>query len=228
MPPASTEPNLTPSTVQACPWYQPLCQVTPVSKYLAMVIFIAMPFVGGYVGYKLAPEKVVEVMTPVQVKVVEPAAVATRTTPVASNLDQNGSDTATSTIVTVYISAIDLNHSGVNGDPVKITLDYFDVISGEEGARILVNEGKCSKEIFDEDWGGCYISLGFIDHNVNPKLRTFNVAVPYQVFDDRENTISLKELETLLATTRQFANIPFSITLNEKGEVSKIEQQFRP
>lgn len=46
---------------QKCPWYQPLCQVTPVSKYLAMVIFVTLPFVGGYVGYKLAPEKVVEV-----------------------------------------------------------------------------------------------------------------------------------------------------------------------
>ena len=43
----------------------PVNQVTPLSKYLAMVIFILMPFVGGYVGYRLAPEKVVEVPVPV-------------------------------------------------------------------------------------------------------------------------------------------------------------------
>jgi hypothetical protein len=46
---------------QKCPWYQPLCKVTPLSKYLAMVIFIALPFVGEYIGYRIAPEKVVEV-----------------------------------------------------------------------------------------------------------------------------------------------------------------------
>jgi hypothetical protein len=39
---------------QKCPWYQPLCKVTPVSKYLAMAIFVALPFIGGYVGYQFA------------------------------------------------------------------------------------------------------------------------------------------------------------------------------
>jgi protease II len=39
----------------------PLKQVTPLSKYLAMIIFIVMPFVGGWIGYHFAPEKIVEV-----------------------------------------------------------------------------------------------------------------------------------------------------------------------
>jgi len=38
-----------------------LHQVTPLSKYLAMVLFIILPFVGGWIGYIFAPEKVVEV-----------------------------------------------------------------------------------------------------------------------------------------------------------------------
>ena len=38
-----------------------LYQVTPLSKYLAMVLFVILPFVGGYIGYTFAPEKVVEV-----------------------------------------------------------------------------------------------------------------------------------------------------------------------
>jgi hypothetical protein len=38
-----------------------LNQVTPVSKVLAAIIFIMMPFLGAYVGYVYAPEKVVEV-----------------------------------------------------------------------------------------------------------------------------------------------------------------------
>jgi hypothetical protein len=38
-----------------------LCRVTPVSKYLAMILFVLMPFIGGWIGYAYAPEKVVEV-----------------------------------------------------------------------------------------------------------------------------------------------------------------------
>jgi hypothetical protein len=34
----------------------PLCKVTPLSKYLALVIFIALPFAGGYVGWLLHTE----------------------------------------------------------------------------------------------------------------------------------------------------------------------------
>jgi len=39
----------------------PLHKVTPLSKYLAMALFIVMPFIGGWIGYEYAPEKVVEV-----------------------------------------------------------------------------------------------------------------------------------------------------------------------
>jgi hypothetical protein len=35
--------------------------VTPLSKYLALTLFIIMPFLGGWIGYTYAPEKVVEV-----------------------------------------------------------------------------------------------------------------------------------------------------------------------
>ena len=38
-----------------------LTKVTPVSKYLAMALFILMPFIGGYIGYQNAPERVIEI-----------------------------------------------------------------------------------------------------------------------------------------------------------------------
>lgn len=34
-----------------------LKKVTPLSKYLAMVLFVALPFIGGWIGYTLVPEK---------------------------------------------------------------------------------------------------------------------------------------------------------------------------
>ncbi len=36
-------------------------RVTPFSKYLAMALFVVMPFIGGWIGYMHAPLKVVEV-----------------------------------------------------------------------------------------------------------------------------------------------------------------------
>jgi len=37
-------------------------QVTPLSKYLAMTLFILIPFIGGWVGYYYAPEKTVKIV----------------------------------------------------------------------------------------------------------------------------------------------------------------------
>lgn len=44
--------------------------VTPLSKYLALALFIILPFVGGYIGYTFAPEKIVEVEKVVEREVV--------------------------------------------------------------------------------------------------------------------------------------------------------------
>lgn len=41
--------------------FESLHKVTPFSKYLAIALFVALPFIGGWVGYTFAPEKVVEV-----------------------------------------------------------------------------------------------------------------------------------------------------------------------
>ncbi len=49
------------NTQETIPEKHVLHTVTPLSKYLAMVLFIALPFIGGWVGYNYAPEKVVEV-----------------------------------------------------------------------------------------------------------------------------------------------------------------------
>lgn len=35
--------------------------VTPLSKYLAMALFVILPFIGGWIGYTYAPEKIIKV-----------------------------------------------------------------------------------------------------------------------------------------------------------------------
>lgn len=39
----------------------PVFEVTALSKYFALALFIAMPFIGGWVGYQSAPSKIAEV-----------------------------------------------------------------------------------------------------------------------------------------------------------------------
>lgn len=58
------EPNVQ-NTIQPERKHNDLSTVTPLSKVLAMLLFIFMPFVGGWVGYTYAPEKIIEVPVPV-------------------------------------------------------------------------------------------------------------------------------------------------------------------
>ncbi|MCA9362736.1 hypothetical protein KC851_00210 [Candidatus Kaiserbacteria bacterium] len=43
-------------------------KITPLSKYLALALFVLLPFVGGWVGYQYAPEKIVEIERVVEVE----------------------------------------------------------------------------------------------------------------------------------------------------------------
>ena len=51
----------------------PVFQVTQTSKYLAMLLFILMPFVGGWIGYTMAPIKTVVIETKTVTNVFEEA-----------------------------------------------------------------------------------------------------------------------------------------------------------
>jgi hypothetical protein len=56
------EPEITlPEATAPSAWNR----VTPLSKYLAMALFVAMPFIGGWVGYRYAPEKIIEIEKPI-------------------------------------------------------------------------------------------------------------------------------------------------------------------
>jgi hypothetical protein len=58
------EPNKTPDKYNDIKGEESIYnKVTPLSKYLAMAIFVALPFIGGGIGYTLAPEKIIEVET---------------------------------------------------------------------------------------------------------------------------------------------------------------------
>jgi hypothetical protein len=64
-----------------------LHQITPVSKYLAIVLLIVLPFVGGWIGYQYAPEKLVEVEKIVTIERTTEAAVENNTAIPSTTVD---------------------------------------------------------------------------------------------------------------------------------------------
>ncbi len=58
MPPQIPDPFTATAPIETCKWYSPLCKVTTTSKVLAAVMFIILPFVGGYIGYKVASDQI--------------------------------------------------------------------------------------------------------------------------------------------------------------------------
>ena len=85
--------------------------VTPLSKYLAMALFIVLPFIGGWIGYTYAPEKVVEKIV---VKEVEKEV---------------------EVIKTVVVEV-----GGDNEDITSNVFDYSTVTKGEKFGTMVVNK----------------------------------------------------------------------------------------
>lgn len=95
--------------------------VTPLSKYLALTIFISLPFIGGWVGYSIAPERVVEVE-----KIVEVEKVVGIDTSVQTEHESIGSETE-STVT----GAIELYKDESLGFSVQYSADWrFDSFQG--------------------------------------------------------------------------------------------------
>ncbi len=56
------EPEIVASQTESQSKFESVTKVTPLSKYFAMVLFVVLPFLGGYIGYKYSPEKIKEIV----------------------------------------------------------------------------------------------------------------------------------------------------------------------
>lgn len=60
--------------------------VTRLSKYLAMTLFVVLPFIGGWIGYQYAPEKVVELERVVEIETVAVNDIVSQTDPIENDI----------------------------------------------------------------------------------------------------------------------------------------------
>ena len=131
-------------------------QVTPLSKYLAMALFVLLPFVGGYVGYNIASDTVITDVYE------EPVAVSN------SSISANGEEYPF-VIENVVVNAEELVLS--NGDEVYQRYQYpisWDYEAGSNGDPV-----------------NAYISATIVDANDNQVMWLKGVGVSeYKIGSD--------------------------------------------
>lgn len=136
---------------------------------------------------------------------------------VATTSSESDASTATpGKPVTAYIVSIDSN---------TVVLDYVDALYGEAAIQAMITDGYCKK---DEE---CHTGAPLYDRNVNPMTRTFALASDVQIASARGQVLTLQGLKeyglAFETQGRRYGQL-FTISFNDKNEVSKIEGEFRP
>lgn len=179
-----------------------LFRVTSVSKILALILFIVLPFVGFWIGLK---SRLLSTSAPVLIEAMP------NTTEVVSAIGTEGVATTTAT---GYIVSTDAN---------RVTVDYVDVLYGAEAVARAKEDG------YGDATGN---SVPLYDRNINPQLRTFAVAPNVTIFTDRGVKLTFEEFSKsnyfASQTQGRYYGALFEIVLNDKNEVVSIKGIFRP
>lgn len=189
-------------------WYGPLNKVTLVSKLLAAVIFIALPFVGFILGRVYAPETVpTETVYAVPQHHAQEAVEPTTLQISSEGAQEEGVATTT---VTAYVKSIDTD---------KVVLDYIDIYGGQEACRMLVVDGKyaSSTDCFAGEPGPL-----FYDRNINNKLRTSTLAPNLKIISVFDEPLTVEKLN------QEASAYPQEVTIDSSGRVTQIRGIFRP
>ena len=106
-------------------------KVTPFSKYLALALFVALPFIGGWIGYNYAPEKVVEVER-----------VVYKETPVNSNAVEDQLSQSAEEVVMPSISVLGYE----NSEPLlSIKVSYENLPANSSALALCLSDGGCTE-----------------------------------------------------------------------------------
>lgn len=125
---------------------------------------------------------------------------------------------ATSTNTYAYVTALKGN---------QITLDYIEIYYGDVAIAKLKEDGRCLNNSCDTYLSGPPIYY----RNNNTLLRMLTLAPDVQIVSRTKKTMSLEDLASSISyldDKGQRTGEAFEISFNSKGEVSKIEEVFRP
>lgn len=196
-----------------------LTTVTPLSKYLAMALFIILPFAGFWLGTQNAQvftEPVADIPTITTESPVSESAPDTETTPTktVSTPTQTNSIAAVTppkpTIVTAYITEITLD---------LITLDNIAIYQDSAAVNKMVADGLCPASETQK----CRLENGVYYRNTDPSVRTYVLSHDVETLTWTGSKYSLSKLNNSTPN-----KTPYSITINSGGVVTKIKEIYRP
>jgi hypothetical protein len=152
-----------------------LHQITPLSKYLVTALFIAMPFLGGYVGYELGIQSIEDT-----------SVVASSSVAVSEREQADTTDNSTTFTELVYLSeevTVDLSPIASGGLRFNIAAIYSSEVENLFGYHVV---------LLPQVWGG-RINLVDSDNQNDELLEIYN----YDQNTDLETFIEEQELQRL-------------------------------
>lgn len=154
----------------------PLQKVTLVSKYLALALFIIMPFIGGWIGYTYAPEKVVGIERVVEVFVEKEEAEVVLATSSMKIFQKDQRYTTDG--VHVYFTD-DLDRSDGDLDPITSVMSKADPATFEPKIveSFAVAQGNTYRSWVSRDKNYVFYQDQIID-GADPVTFTFDEEVP--------------------------------------------------
>ncbi len=206
----------------AVPKKNVLFEVTTLSKVLAAVLFIILPFVGFWVGMQYAPQTETVVTTPEE-QVQNPAEQVLPIAQPSSDTDEQKAPTAKTapTIVTANIAALTES---------EITLDYITVLNGEEAVDTAITDSYCTEAKREQ----CLSEIKMYFRNTTQNLRTLKLApdVTFMTWTGEPQTIEFLKTRFPSDASKYDPNAYYeyhrTVTLNANNEVIRVEEFFTP
>lgn len=203
--------------------FKNLHTVTPLSKYLAMALFVLLPFIGGWVGYTFAPEKVVEVEKPVVIE-------QNQTKTVSEDIEQ----VKASHFLTVDGASFEISTSSAEDKTViyesdsKMLFGPPWVVDGDE-SKLLAAEGtQLNDKVYISVWvqtANGTTTEAVLDDNyswylgeLNPDTGEFELILDssYLSLDDTYNRDQAMFLTPIASHPNSNGHIFFSVVLCER------------
>lgn len=192
-------------------WHALLNRVTTTSKILATIVFVALPFVGGYVGYLYAPEKVVEV----------PVMISTENESERQSQNNLNSIDGTSVTNDMMIEQVSEEMPCRELSEIETILSSFDTNSEQFWRRSVFEYGDgCTKTEFEN--GNVLYSMSsgcdFCVKKIFKSQEGYQILNPYsKLFNNLIVTVNDRNIEVLDVRTNQSKTV---VELSE-NEVDK-------
>lgn len=206
-------------------WKMKVTTVTPFSKYLALALFVLLPFFGFWLGLQYTPasscptDELIESEADTAVSTSTADTVITENQPSTPAPAQSPSKTVATpvtttpagpTTLTVYITEATLEY---------ISVDNIAIYKDDAAVTQMIADGLCPAAEPQK----CRLESGVYYRNTDPSIRSYALSPSVQVETWTGTEYPLSQLVNKPAN-----KTPYTITINNYGIITHIKEIYRP